>query len=354
MSSMHIEEHEFSNDDVKLFYLSAGPKNGPLMIFVHGWPGIAETWKPQISAFAALGFRIVAPDMRGYGRSTVTRESHDYRLERLVADMLALLASLQKKEAVWVGHDWGALVVWSLAAHFPEVCTGIVNMCVPYHTLEYGLDALLATVDREIYPADKFPNGQWDYQAYYETDSAEANKVFEADIANTIKVLYRRGDPASYGKPALTSAIIHSGGWFGGKSSAPEMGDLSRSVLDESTFNTLSDHLKRMGFFGPTSYYLNHAANKEYSERSLNGGVLDIPTLFIEAKFDGVCETSMSTLSDSMRRYCRDLTQVSIEAGHWVALERPQETNAAIARWLMTTLPTSWPGYYDEINAGMY
>lgn len=121
MASVHIEEQDFSNDERKIFYLSAGPKNGPLLIFVHGWPGIAETWKPQLSAFAALGFHVAAPDMRGYGRSTVTREAHDYRLERIVSDMLSLLAHLEKREAIWIGHDWGAPVVWALAAHHPEV-----------------------------------------------------------------------------------------------------------------------------------------------------------------------------------------------------------------------------------------
>jgi soluble epoxide hydrolase/lipid-phosphate phosphatase len=122
MSSVLVEEHEFSDDELKTFYLSAGPKNGPLLIFVHGWPGIAETWKPQLSVFAAFGFHVVAPDMRGYGRSTATREASDYRLELIVSDMLKLLAHLQRKEAIWIGHDWGAAVVWALAAHHPEVC----------------------------------------------------------------------------------------------------------------------------------------------------------------------------------------------------------------------------------------
>jgi soluble epoxide hydrolase/lipid-phosphate phosphatase len=122
MSGTQIEEHEFRDVDLKTFYLSAGPQNGPLLIFVHGWPGIAETWKPQLSAFAAFGFRVVAPDMRGYGRSTVTSEASDYRLERIVSDMLALLAHLQKEEAIWIGHDWGAAIVWALAAHHPKVC----------------------------------------------------------------------------------------------------------------------------------------------------------------------------------------------------------------------------------------
>jgi soluble epoxide hydrolase/lipid-phosphate phosphatase len=204
------------------------------------------------------------------------------------------------------------------------------------------------TVNRDIYPDDKFPSGQWDYQVYYETNSDDANKVFEADIENTIKLIFRRGDPASYGKPALTSAVTRDGGWFGGAGSAPDMGDVSRSVLDKSTFDTLCAHFKHTGFFGASSYYNNHAANIDYAESVVNGGVLDMPVLFIEAKYDGVCETSLSNLSDPMRKYCRNLTQCSIEAGHWVGLERPQEVNAAIARWILTAQPTSWPGYWTH------
>jgi soluble epoxide hydrolase/lipid-phosphate phosphatase len=204
----------------------------------------------------------------------------------------------------------------------------------------------LDTVNRDIYPADKFPNGQWDYQVYYETNSDDGNKFFEADIENTVKLVYRRGDPTSYGKPALTSNVTRDGGWFRGASSAPNMGELSRSVLDESTFNTLCIHLKRTGFFGASAYYLNHAANAAYSKKAVNGGVLDVPALFIEGKYDGVCATALSTVSDPMRRYCRNLTEVSIESGHWPGLECPQEVNAAIVRWLVTALPTAWPGFW--------
>lgn len=349
MASVNFVENEFVDDDgLKLFYLSAGPKSGPLLLFVHGWPGIAETWKPQLYAFAALGFHVVAPDMRGYGRSTATREANDYRLERIVTDMLALLAHLQRREAIWIGHDWGAAVVWALAAHHPEICTGVVNLCVPYHTLEYGLEGLLSTINRELYPIEQSPNGQWDYQIYYEANSDAINKVFEADVENTVKVLYRRGDPASFRKPGPLSTVSRDGGWFGGRSSAPQMGDLSGSVLDESTFNTLRTHLTRTGFFGASAYYLNHAANVEYSKSAVNGGVLDVPALFIEAKFDRTCATAASSLAEPMRRYCRNLTQCSVEAGHWVGLECPLEVNSAIARWLMKALPTSWPGYWSH------
>ena len=120
MSTTNIEEHVFYADGLRFFYLSVGTKNGPLLVFVHGWPAVAETWKPQLSAFAAFGFHVLAPDLRGYGRSTVTREAHDYCLERLVSDMLLLLTHLQRREAVWIGHDWGACVVWAFVGRTPS------------------------------------------------------------------------------------------------------------------------------------------------------------------------------------------------------------------------------------------
>jgi soluble epoxide hydrolase/lipid-phosphate phosphatase len=207
------------------------------------------------------------------------------------------------------------------------------------------LKELVSTVNTEIYPADEYPHGQWDYQAYYKTNSADVTRVFEADVENTIKAIYRRGDPASYGKLAQTAVVTRDGGRFGGKPSAPQMGDLSLSVLDESTFNTLCTHLKRNGFFGASAYYLNHAANEEYSKSAVNGGVLDVPALFIGSKYDAVCDTTISSLSEPMRRYCRKLTECVVDAGHWPGLECPREVNAVIARWLMSNLPTSWPGY---------
>lgn len=119
-----------------------------------------ETWAPQVQTFSSLGFHVVAPDTRGYGGSTSTSNIADYRLEQHVSDMLALLAHLNREKAVWVAHDWGCGLVSALAAHHPKVCIGIANLCVPYHTVELGLEALIATVNRDIYPEDKYPYGQ--------------------------------------------------------------------------------------------------------------------------------------------------------------------------------------------------
>ncbi|HSE02836.1 MAG TPA: alpha/beta hydrolase, partial [Methylomirabilota bacterium] len=114
------------------FYLEAGAPDGPLIVFVHGWPELSLSWRHQLPCFADLGFRAVAPDMRGYGRSSVYPRHEDYALEHAVRDMIELLDALGLEKAVWVGHDWGSPVVWSLASHHPERCWGVANLCVPY------------------------------------------------------------------------------------------------------------------------------------------------------------------------------------------------------------------------------
>jgi soluble epoxide hydrolase / lipid-phosphate phosphatase len=139
-----------------------------------------------------------------------------YSLEVLVGDLLVLLAHLEREEAVWVGHDWGSGIVWALAAHHPEVCVGVVNLCVPYRTLELGLEAQVALVNRDIYPIEQYPSGQFDYQKYYEQHSESVIRVLEVDPGNSIKSSFVPRNTAIYGLPGPTASISRNGGWFGG------------------------------------------------------------------------------------------------------------------------------------------
>jgi len=148
MLSTSVAEYVVRTGDHQSFYLAAGPADGPMIIFVHGWPELAINWRHQLPCLAALGFRAVAPDMRGYGRSTVYERHEDYALDLVVADMIGLLDALGVEKAVWVGHDWGAPVVWGIASHHPERCHGVANLCVPYYSLERGLDACLGLIDQ--------------------------------------------------------------------------------------------------------------------------------------------------------------------------------------------------------------
>src|SRR5689334_10687224 len=108
-----ITEHTTKSARHTTFYLADGREDGPLIIFVHGWPELSISWRHQLPVMAALGFRAVAPDMRGYGRSSVYGRHEDYALEQTTADMMELLASTGRDKAIWVGHDWGSPVVWS-------------------------------------------------------------------------------------------------------------------------------------------------------------------------------------------------------------------------------------------------
>ncbi len=339
---MDITEHRFKGEQHNTFYLAAGPQAGPLIIFVHGWPELSISWRHQLPVLAGLGFRAIAPDLRGYGRSSVYDQHSDYALEHNVADMLALLDVLGHERAIWVGHDWGAPIVWSIASHHPERCHGVVNLCVPYRTLEFGVDALIELVDRSVYPADDYPAGQWEYQRFYQENFAHAQAVFEAHPHNALKALFRRWGPDGKGKPALTAPVRRDGGWFGGADAAP---DLPRddAVVSESVLSIYTAALERNGFFGPCSFYMNHAANAAYSAGAVNDGYLDMPVLFLVAAYDYVCECVDSRLPEPMREYCRNLTERPVECGHWMAQEKPVDVNNAIVNWLAVACPEVWP-----------
>ena len=159
--------------------------------------------------------------MRGYGRSSVPPRREDYALELIVGDMIELLDSIGAPKAIWVGHDWGAPVVWSIAQHHAERCHGVANLCVPYIPEGFAVRNLVPLADRNLYPEDKFPFAQWDYQVFYEENFERASSGFEADVRSTVRALFRAGDPARRGKPNPTAFVRARGGWFGPDNRAP-------------------------------------------------------------------------------------------------------------------------------------
>ena len=144
--------------------------------------------------------------MRGYGRSAVYERHEDYALEVIVEDMLELLTAIGRESAIWVGHDWGSPVVWSLASHHPERCHAVANLCVPYLPGGFGPQSFLPLVDRAVYPEAQYPAGQWDYQLFYEENFDTARRHFEADVASTIKDAVPQGQPGGEGQ-----AVAHRG-----------------------------------------------------------------------------------------------------------------------------------------------
>jgi len=146
-------------------------------------------------------------------------------------------------------------------------------------------------------------------------------------------------------KYRLTNAFSS---WFGAADSAPKTNMEDSMLADKpEIYAKLVETIKKNGASGPNSFYLNHDANNAYAKKAVNGGILDMPVLFIGARWDSVCNTAVSKLAEPMRKSCSNLTEVCIEAGHHVAMDKPWETNAAITRWLVTKLPSHFPGYWS-------
>jgi pimeloyl-ACP methyl ester carboxylesterase len=335
-----VTEHTVKTPRHTTGYLACGAERAPLLIFVHGWPELSLSWRHQLPAFAALGFRCIAPDMRGYGRSSTYTRHQDFAQEAIVQDMLELLASLGRDRAVWIGHDWGSPVVWNMAAHHADRTAGVASLCVPYLAAGFTLDTVVPLVDRAVYPEAEYPAGQWDYQLFYEESFDRACKGFEANIRNVVKALFRKGNPDAVGKPSRTAAVRKAGGWLGGGA----WPDLPRDadVLTGADMEAYIAALTRNGFFGPDSWYMNHKLNGAYARRAPDGGKLAMPVLFLHGLYDQTCETVHSRLAEPMRRDCADLTEVVVKSGHWMAQEKPVDVNMALARWLVTKLPDYW------------
>ena len=334
-TSPALTARSFSSPRHTTRYWEAGPSDGSLMIFVHGWTEIGLIWRAQVEALASEGWHCVAPDMRGYGGSSVQTVGEAYALKEVVDDMVELHDHLGARPAIWVGHDLGSPVAGALAAHHPKRCRGVVFASVPYSPEGFALPSLLPLIDRKLYPADQYPDGQWSYYRFYLTHFEQTVTDFNADIPATLASIYRRGDPASVGKVYRSALVASHGGWFGSAHRAPATPP-DPALWPPGDFDVLTEAFRSTGFRPCNSWYLNDAANIAYAQAAPDGGRLRQPVLFVNGEFDGICDITRSRLGDPMRRTCKDLSVTNLPAGHWLPLERKTELVQAILSWLKT------------------
>jgi pimeloyl-ACP methyl ester carboxylesterase len=303
------------------------------MIFLHGWPGIGLMWRAQIEAFAAEGWRCVAPDMRGYGGSSAPTVPEAYASQEIVEDMVELHDHLGARPAIWVGHDLGSPVGGAMAAHHAKRTRGVVFISVPYSPESFTLPSLLPLIDRKIYPSNEYPDGQWDYYRFYLTHFDQTVTDFNADIPASLSLIYRRGDPKNVDNVYPSALITRNRGWFGSAHRAPSIPP-DPELWPATDFNALVEAFRVTGFGPGNSWYLNDAANIAYAHRAPEGGHLRQPVLFVNGDFDAICDIIRTHLGDPMRNTCQDLTITSMPAGHWLPLECKTELVQSIQSWL--------------------
>ncbi len=115
---MNLESHFADVNGLRMHYVSAG--DGPAVILMHGFPDTHEIWRHQIPALARAGYRVIAPDMRGYGKTDAPESTGAYAIRFLCADIIGLMDALALDKAALVGHDWGGLVGWELCMQAPH------------------------------------------------------------------------------------------------------------------------------------------------------------------------------------------------------------------------------------------
>ena len=204
-----------SANGIEIFLLEQG--EGPLVVLCHGWPELSYSWRHQIPAVAAAGFRVAAPDMRGFGRTSAPADVDAYSIFDHVGDMVALVAALGERQAVIVGHDWGAPVAWHAAMFRPDVFTAVAGLSVPppVRGRSRPLDGL-----REI----GIHNFYWQY---FQTPGVAEGEL-ERDIDLTMRILFGRG----FSDPTASLFVEDGKGFLGDVSTVGPLPDwLSEAEL---------------------------------------------------------------------------------------------------------------------------
>jgi pimeloyl-ACP methyl ester carboxylesterase len=272
---------------------------GPPVVLCHGFPELWYSWRHQLPALARAGWRAIAPDMRGYGGSSAPAETHAYDILTLCDDLVGLLDAIGEERAVFVGHDWGATVVWQLAIAYPKRVEAVVGMSVPF-------------VPRPPEPPVTLMRqalGESFYIVWFQ-EPGVADQALAQDVRRT-----------------LLTPEVWTEAWVMGKENAvrPEW-------LTEEDVRVYVEAFERTGFTGGLSYYRNLDRNWELTEH-LGDSKVEQPALFIAGSRDPVLAWLPPEV---MEGWVQDLrAKVILEgAGHWVQQERPEQVNEALLQFL--------------------
>lgn len=314
--------------EVTLRVHEAGNPANPTVILSHGFPELAYSWRHQLPALAAAGFHVIAPDQRGYGHSSAPRDVSAYGVRELTGDLIALLDRADKDQAVFVGHDWGSLIVWETARLHPERVRSVVGVSVPLTQWPGRPTDLM----RMVY-TDRF------FYILYFQQVGPPEAELEADPHRSMaSFLYSASGESMRTRSMPTELPPMEGTGFldvmGADAPARPFLGPEGPWLTDNDLAEYATEFAHSGFFGPVSYYRNLDANYEVV-RDLGPDRIAMPSYFITGELDGVNlmdPTGIQRMQDTLPDF-RGYTIVP-GAGHWVQQESPTAFNAALIGYL--------------------
>ena len=295
---------------------------GPLVLLAHGWPESWYSWRHQLVGLSKAGFRVVAPDMRGYGETDAPFEINQYDIKYLTADMIGILDALGEETATIVGHDWGAPVAAYSALFYPERFTRLVIMSVPYSGRQdqNPIEGLKSVFQDNFF-----------YILYHNEPDGVAEKEYDQNPRDLISKFYQ--SPDSRTKPPKITNSKRSAGGFLSRIGKPEG---LPDWFTQQDLDYVVSQFKLSGFRGGVNYYRNIERNWKLTE-DLKDHSIKVPTLFIAGSKDMVIRgASKQELESSMKEAIPLLEEVVLlpDIGHWVQQEAAERTNSILINFI--------------------
>ncbi|MFJ1756984.1 alpha/beta fold hydrolase [Kitasatospora sp. NPDC088134] len=313
-----VRHSEVEVNGVRLHLAEQG--EGPLVLLLHGFPESWYSWRHQFGPLAEAGYRVVAPDQRGYARSAQPAAVDAYTLLHLVGDVTALIGALGAESAVLVGHDWGAPVAWTTAALRPDLVRGVAGLSVP--PLPVGGPPPLDTL-RESF-------GEGFYQVYFQ-EPGRADAELAADVRSSLRRILSGRQPDGVPRPW----VIPAGGTL--LDTIPEPERLPDWLTEEALDAFVADYAGHgeRAFTGGLNWYRNLNRNAELLA-PFTGLTVEVPALYVAGEQDLVhAMLPPGALPYLLGRLPRLRDHVRLpETGHWTQQERPAEVNAALLDFL--------------------
>ncbi len=324
MSAGAATHRDFEHDGITIHALELG--EGPLVLFVHGYPETSHSWRHQLPALAAAGYKAVAIDVRGYGRSSCPPGIEQYSMGRLVADNVRIAEALEADRVVIVGHDWGSPIASTSALLRPDLFDALVMLSVPYAPPSVRAPIPLLA---EIYGADA------EFYMNYFQQPGRADAEAAEDVRSWLLGIYY-GAMAGAPAEARPFAVIPKGKRMKDFLVQPA-GDLSWLSVDD-----LGEYVaafERSGFVGGHNRYRN--LDGDWAElAAFRGRPVEVPSLFIGGDEDGVTRFMAGAIAGFPETLPRLWGSHILErCGHWIQQEQPEEVNRLLLEFLAEVRP---------------
>jgi pimeloyl-ACP methyl ester carboxylesterase len=303
---------------VRLRVIEAGDRGAPVVVLAHGFPELAYSWRAQIPVLADAGYHVLAPDQRGYGGSSRPDAIEAYNIHELTADIVGLLDDVGAERAAWVGHDWGAIMVWNAPLLHPDRVAAVAALSVPVvpRAKVPPTQALRRTFGENFF-----------YMLYFQ-EPGVADAELNGDPARSIRqVMF--GQPAPGDQGAALRMVAPGPEGFIDRLAEPD--GLPDWISQDELDHYISE-FSRTGFTGGLNWYRNFDRNWETTPE-LAGAKISVPCLFIGGSADPVL--SFTRRDRAAQVITGPYREVMIDgAGHWLQQERPDEVNAHLLDFL--------------------